>query len=61
MTCCLGIMTHEGRVMASSSRSNAGYDQVNICRKMHTFIRPGEPAFVILTTGAVRSRHHAAA
>jgi putative proteasome-type protease len=53
MTYCLGIMTHEGLVMASDSRSNAGYDQVNICRKMHTFIHPGERAFVILTSGSL--------
>ena len=39
--------------MASDSRSNAGYDQVNLCRKMHTFVTPGERAFVILTSGSV--------
>ena len=39
MTYCLGIKTHEGLMMASDSRANAGYDQVNVCRKMHTFIR----------------------
>ena len=42
MTYCLGIMTREGLVMASDSRTNAGYDQVNVCRKMHTFVLPGE-------------------
>src|SRR5207248_1282932 len=30
MTYCLGIMTHEGLVLASDSRTNAGYDQVNV-------------------------------
>ena len=49
MTYCLGIKTHEGLVMASDSRTNAGYDQVNICRKLHRFVTPGERAFVILT------------
>src|SRR5215470_18523205 len=39
--------------MASDSQSNAGYDQVNLCRKMHTFVIPGERAFVILTSGSV--------
>src|SRR3954453_5912126 len=53
MTYCLGIMTHEGLVMASDSRTNAGYDQVNVCKKMHTFVRPGERAFVILTSGSL--------
>src|SRR6204780_4946546 len=51
MTYCLGIMTREGLVMASDSRANAGFDQVNVCQKMHTFLQPGERAFVILTSG----------
>jgi putative proteasome-type protease len=46
-------MTHQGLVMASDSRTNAGYDQVNLCRKMHTFVRPGEHAFVVLTSGGL--------
>lgn len=53
MTYCLGIMTHQGLVMASDSRTNAGFDQVNVCRKMHTFVHPGERAFVILTSGGL--------
>ncbi|MFT4113230.1 peptidase [Silvibacterium sp.] len=53
MTYCLGILTHQGLVMASDSRSNAGFDQVNVCRKMHTFVHPGERSFVILTSGSL--------
>src|SRR5436309_5575450 len=53
MTYCLGIMTHQGLVLASDSRTNAGYDQVNVCRKMHTFVRAGERVFVILTSGSL--------
>lgn len=53
MTYCLGIVTHEGLVMASDSRTNAGYDQVNVCRKMHCFEQPGERIFVILTSGSL--------
>ena len=53
MTYCLGIMTHEGLVMASDSRTNAGNDQVNICRKMHTFVEPGERVFVLLCSGSL--------
>src|SRR5438309_8328726 len=53
MTYCLGIMTHQGLVLASDSRTNAGYDQVNVCRKMHTFVRTGERVFVILTSGSL--------
>jgi putative proteasome-type protease len=53
MTYCLGIVTKFGLIMASDSRSNAGYDQVNIVRKMHTFVQPGERAFVVLTSGSL--------
>lgn len=53
MTYCVGIVTHQGLVMASDSRTNAGYDQVNVCRKMHAFVTPGERAFVILTSGSL--------
>jgi len=53
MTYCLGIITKHGLVMASDSRTNAGYDQVNVTRKMHTFAIPGERVFVILTSGSL--------
>jgi putative proteasome-type protease len=53
MTYCLGIVTKQGLVMASDSRTNAGYDQVNSTRKMHTFVQPGERAFVVLTSGSL--------
>jgi putative proteasome-type protease len=53
MTYCLGIMTRQGLVMASDSRTNAGYDQVNVTRKMHTFVQPGERVFIILTSGSL--------
>lgn len=51
MTYCLGIMTRAGLVMASDSRTNAGYDQVNVCRKMYTFVAPGEQVYVLLASG----------
>ncbi len=53
MTCCLGIVTRHGLAMASDSRTNAGFDQVNICRKMHKFVTPGERVFVVLTSGSL--------
>jgi putative proteasome-type protease len=53
MTYCLGILTRQGLVMASDSRTNAGYDQVNVCRKMYTFVTPGERAFIVLTSGGL--------
>ena len=53
MTYCLGIMTRRGLVMASDSRTNAGYDQVNVCRKMHLFTRSGDRVFALLTSGGL--------
>ena len=53
MTYCLGIITKHGLIMAADSRSNAGYDQVNTVRKMHTFVQPGERVFVVLTSGSL--------
>lgn len=53
MTYCLGIVTDDGLVLASDSRTNAGFDQVNVCRKMHRFVQDGERVFVILTSGSV--------
>ena len=53
MTYCLGILTHQGLVLASDSRTNAGFDDLNIARKMHTFSQPGERAFVVLSSGSL--------
>jgi putative proteasome-type protease len=53
MTYCLGIVTKDGLVMASDSRTNAGYDQVNTSSKMHSFITPGERVFIMLTSGSL--------
>ncbi|MBV9760952.1 MAG: peptidase [Acidobacteriaceae bacterium] len=53
MTYCLGIVTDDGLVMASDSRTNAGFDQVNVCRKMYHFVQPGERVFVILSSGSL--------
>ncbi len=53
MTYCLGIKTHQGLVLASDSRTNAGYDQVNVCRKMHLFTKPGDRVFALLTSGSL--------
>ena len=53
MTYCIGIVTKHGVVMASDSRTNAGYDQVNTTRKMHTFCQPGERVFILLTSGSL--------
>jgi putative proteasome-type protease len=39
--------------MASDSRTNAGFDDLNVARKMHTFIQPDERVFVILSSGSL--------
>jgi putative proteasome-type protease len=51
VTYCLSIMTRRGLVMAADGRSNAGSDQVNICRKMYTFVQAGERVFIVLASG----------
>ncbi len=53
MTYCLGIVTKFGLIMASDSRTNAGYDQINTTRKMYTFVQPGERVFVVLCSGSL--------
>src|SRR5437867_246012 len=49
----MGIVTKYGLVMASDSRTNAGYDQVNVCRKVHVCEQPGERVFVLLASGSL--------
>ncbi len=44
-------MTRDGLVMMSDSRTNAGYDQVNVSRKMYSFVIEGKSVFVLLTSG----------
>ena len=53
MTYCVGIRTRQGLVMASDSRTNAGYDQVNVCRKMYLFEEPGERVLIAMTSGSL--------
>jgi putative proteasome-type protease len=53
MTYCLGIVTKDGLVMASDSRTNAGSDQASISRKMFIFQKPGDRALILLTSGGL--------
>ena len=39
--------------MASDSRTNAGSDDLNVVRKMHTFVQPGDRVFVLLNSGSL--------
>jgi putative proteasome-type protease len=66
VTYCLGILSPEGLVLASDSRSNAGVDQVQRVCKLSLLTVPGERVIAILgagnlaTTQAVVSQLHQA-
>lgn len=51
MTYCLAIALKKGLVFASDSRTNAGVDNINTYRKMHTFVWPGDRMLVLLSAG----------
>jgi putative proteasome-type protease len=51
MTYCLGIMTQQGLVMASDSRTNAGVDNVSTYKKLFEFSVPGDRVIVLCTSG----------
>jgi putative proteasome-type protease len=53
VTYCVGIWMRQGLVMASDSRTNAGHDQVNVARKLHVFVQPGQRVFVLLSSGSL--------
>jgi putative proteasome-type protease len=51
MTYCVGLLLDEGLVMAADTRTNAGVDNVGKFKKLHTWSRPGDRVFVLLTAG----------
>lgn len=51
MTYCVGILTQQGLVLLSDTRTNAGVDQVNTFRKMAVFTRPDERVLVLMSAG----------
>ena len=51
MTYCVGMLLDEGLVMAADTRTNAGVDNVGCFKKLHTWQKPGECLFVLLTAG----------
>ena len=53
MTYCVGLMLHQGMVLLSDTRTNAGLDNISTYRKMFTFEDPGERVIVILTAGSL--------
>jgi len=53
MTYCVGLLLHEGIVLLSDTRTNAGLDNIAIYRKMFVFEEPGERVIAILTAGSL--------
>jgi len=51
MTYCVAINTETGFVLCSDSRTNAGFDDVSIHRKMQNFVWPGNRVFSLLSAG----------
>jgi putative proteasome-type protease len=51
MTYCIAINTDQGLVFCSDSRTNAGFDNISIYSKMHTFCWPGDRTFMLLSAG----------
>jgi putative proteasome-type protease len=51
MTYCVAINTDQGLIFCSDSRTNAGFDNISIYTKMHTFVWSGERTFVLLSSG----------
>jgi putative proteasome-type protease len=51
MTYCLSIHCHEGLVLCSDSRTNAGFDNISVYSKMHRFVWPGNRFIAIMSSG----------
>ena len=51
MTYCVGMLLDEGFVMAADTRTNAGVDNVGKFKKLHSWSKPGDRVFVLLTAG----------
>jgi putative proteasome-type protease len=51
MTYCLAINTDTGFVLCSDSRTNAGFDNISMYSKMHTFVWPNKRVFALLSAG----------
>jgi putative proteasome-type protease len=51
MTYCLGILTSNGLVLASDSRTNAGVDYISTYQKLFDFSDPGQRVIMLCTSG----------
>ena len=53
MTYCVGLLLNEGMVLLADTRTNAGFDNISIYRKLYTFEEPGERVIAIMTAGSL--------
>lgn len=51
MTYCVGVLLNDGIVLASDSRTHAGFDNFATFCKMTVFERPGDRVIVLLSSG----------
>ncbi len=51
MTYCVALKLNAGLLFASDSRTNAGVDQISCFKKMRSFVKEGDRAIVILSSG----------
>jgi putative proteasome-type protease len=53
MTYCVGLLLDAGIVMLADTRTNAGFDNISVYRKLFVFEEPGERALVLMTAGSL--------
>jgi putative proteasome-type protease len=53
MTYCVGLLLDAGIVMLSDTRTNAGFDNISVYRKMFAFEEPGERVIALMTAGSL--------
>ncbi len=51
MTYCVGLRLDQGLVFASDTRTNAGFDNIAVFRKMHVWERRADRVIVLLSAG----------
>ena len=51
MTYCVGLRLDDGIVFASDTRTNAGFDNIAVFRKMHVWEKKGDRVLVLLSAG----------
>jgi len=61
MTYCLSLLSQDGLVFLSDSRSNAGMDSIATHRKMHVYEKPGDRVIVLQSSGNLSLTHSALA